>query len=348
MDRAIIEAQISRIARGEVERGSVPLSRGEATEDERRALGELLAQRRRKGTKGGSHNYVLCPPGADYVVRVGKREELAAEHAEEMRHAVAAFDAGVGLPVLWCGLMEIDGAVVCVSCWPECACAVAYAKGLADGEHAKFGARLVESLARLASCLLSLDAASLKNALVDRETAAIVFIDFDPYFTRRVVTDEQRAASVGFVPVTALLLECSCASGMVSLAQIAQLAGCEPDLDAVASALGARCDAACRSFGGIAPVMMRIVQTYGVHGAGARAGKVARINAILDDVADYVPFSRVDRAGNTGRYLRTLLRVALSAAFDEQASFELRLDRFLVEHDGYRHFFPRAAKKQRT
>lgn len=342
MDRGLILAQIERMALGTIERSVVPLGMDAPAESARAAFDALLAQRKDKTTKKGAHNQILCPPGEDYIVRVAMVEEEPAVCAQEMRLAVAAWDLGVGLPLLWCGLLRIDGLVVSASCWPACSCALAYARGLMDGEHAKFGRRLLAVLDTSAGGMLLIDG-SLRNALVTPER--LVLIDFDPYFTKRAENEAQRAAALGFVGVSALLIECTMRKGMFALGQLAERVGCCAEIDAVASALGAICEACCAAFEDVGPVIMRIAQTYGVHGAGTRVGKrdarVKRINAVLDAVADDGPFVRIAHAGNTGLYLAMLMRVALSAAFDEQVLFDVRVARFLVEYDGYVHFFAR-------
>ena len=347
MDRGRILAQIERMQAGTIERSVVPLGMDASAESAKAAFDALFAQRKDKTTKKGAHNQILCPPGEDYIIRVAMVEEEPAVCAQEMRLAVTAWDLGVGLPLLWCGLLRLDGLVVSVSCWPACSCALAYARGLMDGEHAKFGRRLLAVLDTCAGAMLLIDG-SLRNALVTPER--LVLIDFDPYFTKRAETEAQRAAALGFVSVSAVLIECTMRKGMFTLAQIAERVGSSAEIDAVASALGAICESCCAVFEDVGPVIMRIAQTYGVHGAGARAGKkgahVKRINAVLDAVADDGPFVRLTQAGNAGLYVAMLMRVALAAAFGEEDRIAACVDRFLAEYDGYVHFFARPRGKK--
>ena len=333
MDRAHVEAQIARMLSGEVEPAEL------AAED----FGALLAQR--KVAKSGSHNLILLPPGKDFVVRVAMDEEKPEECALEMRLALAAYDAGVGLPLLWCGRVDVEGQVVCVSRWPACTCAEDYAETLAEGEHAKFGARLLAVLERASSALLLLDA-STRNALVT-EAGEIVLIDFDPFYTKPVRDEKQRAAARGFTLVSAALVECTSRKKMFSLATLAAAMECAAETASVVAALCARCDAVRDAFGSeeTDAVLMRIVQAYGVYGANARS-RLRRVGEIVRAAARCTPFECLRVAGHARAYLRALMHVSVSAAFDAPLEFELALDTFLASHERYGHFFSRKRKSR--
>jgi hypothetical protein len=153
----------------------------------------------------GSSNYVVrvdgaaCDgaPGVALRVALGKTDDDDAERERALGRA--AFEGGFGLEPLFAGKIHVPPRGVRIaSCWPWGKCIARTDAG------EETGAAVLRALRAAAPTMLALDAAAARNHVIVGASAFL--IDFDPYFTRTVASDEQRAASRGFVAVAMALL----------------------------------------------------------------------------------------------------------------------------------------------
>jgi hypothetical protein len=266
------------------------------SDDVLRAIGESTGV----GGAYGTHNAVtrICG-GVALRVSLAPITAAAAQLAEaEIAHACRAHDAGLGLRVLWYGVV----AGRYVSCWPWASCALKRARSLAlsGTRRMPFGAEVYTTLRRAARLFVLLDVKLANIVFAATRRTDVRLIDFDPNFVRDARDAPDAAAR--FVAVQILLIDLSamCVGARVcSLSDIRRAAACH---GATTEELGVELARAARA------VMRSYDEAFAV--------MLARVLALYVAVPLEIPVPDEARVRWEPVYTEALLRAGLCACYD--------------------------------
>jgi hypothetical protein len=275
----------------------------------------------------GSSNYVVRvvrSNGAGAVaLRVAHGKTNAADVVDECALGKAAFDGGFGLEPLFTGKIQTKRGVRSASCWPWGTCLTRAPAVDSTGQA------VLRALRAASSTMLALDASAVRNHVLIGATSFL--IDFDPYFTRIVASDEQCAASRGFVAVAMALIRSQ--MPIFSVEQIELETGtadpaalCDRLADAVARV--AEC------FPDATRAMICIVQMYAAHGLSRDLGIGHTVFDAMKDANDPDGAERLVAAGSARSHALLFMRAAFGVVTPTEFSdaYTAQFAPFFVEH----------------